>query len=80
MPDLRLALARPGYAGLTDREAAVLDTLVRVGSATREVLVSRVGMPPDVLAVTLQRLEALGYVATIEGDEGTYRAVAQLGG
>jgi circadian clock protein KaiC len=80
MPDLRLALVRPGYAGLTDREAAVLDTLVRLGSATRELLVSRVGMPADVLAVTLQRLEALGYVATIEGDEGAYRAVAQLGG
>jgi circadian clock protein KaiC len=80
MPDLRLALTRPGYAGLTDREAAVLDTLVRVGSATRELLMSRVGMPPEVLAVSLQRLEALGYVAAIEGDEGTYRAVAQLGG
>lgn len=80
MPDLRLALARPGYAGLTDREAAVLDTLVRVGGATRELLVGRVGLPPEVLTVTLERLEALGYVAAIDGDEGVYRAVAQLGG
>jgi circadian clock protein KaiC len=80
MPELRLGLIRPGYAGLTGREAAVLDTLVRVGSATREQLVSRVGMPPEVVTAALQRLDALGYVAAIEGDEGTYRAVAQLGG
>lgn len=80
MPDLRLALIRPGYAGLTDRESAVLDTLVRVGSTAREQLEIRVGMSPDAMTATLDRLEALGYIAPVDGETGTYRAVAQLGG
>ena len=80
VPELQLRLGRPGHAGLTDREAAVLDTLVRVGEASREVLALRVGMPVLELTETLERLEALGYATASETDAGTYRAIAQTGG
>jgi hypothetical protein len=79
MPDLRISLARPGYAGLTDREAIVLDALVRLGTATSELLAARVGMPSVETTEMLERLEALGYAAVTDG-RGTYRALAQLGG
>ena len=78
VPALQLRLTPPGYDGLTDREASVLDTLVRLGGASRAVLAERVGMPALELTTTLTRLEAIGY-ATVDGG-GTYRAVAQGGG
>ena len=80
VPELQLRLGRSGHAGLTDREAAVLDTLVRVGEASREVLAIRVGLPVAELTETLERLEALGYATTSGTDDGTYRAIAQIGG
>lgn len=80
VPDLQLRLTRPAYDGLTDREASVLDTLVRLGGASRDLLAVRIGGPPAALTQTLARLEALGYAALTDDGEGTYRAVAQLGG
>ncbi|MDQ3699210.1 MAG: AAA family ATPase [Gemmatimonadota bacterium] len=80
VPDLQLRLTRPGYAGLTDRESAVLDALVRLGGVSREVLAARIGLAPPELAQALERLQTLGYATVIGEGESTYRAVAQLGG
>ena len=80
VPELQMRLIRPGYAGLTDREAMVLDTLVRLGGASREVLAIRIGVPVAELTATLKRLESLGYATVTEADGGTYLAVAQAGG
>ena len=80
VPALQLRLTRPSYDGLTDREASVLDTLVRLGGASHDLLAERVGGTPLELTQTLTRLQALGYAMLAEDGGGTYRAVAQLGG
>jgi circadian clock protein KaiC len=80
VPELELRLTRPSYDGLTDREAAVLDTIVRLGGASRELLAERIGMPPATLKQALERLEELGYATVTKDAAGTYRAVAQVGG
>jgi circadian clock protein KaiC len=80
MPELQPRPVRSGHVGLTDREVAVLDALVRLGGAPREMLATRIGLPPMELAQALERLEALGYVMVTADDGNTYRAVAQLGG
>lgn len=80
VPELELRLSRPGYAGLTDRESAALDALVRLGSASRELLAMRIGLPPAELAQALERLITLGYATVTQDGGSTYRAVAQLGG
>jgi circadian clock protein KaiC len=77
IPDLRLDLAERGHAGLTDREAMVLDTLIRIGDARLDHLVARVGMPEHDVSAVLERLEALGYVATVDGNTAVFRAIAQ---
>lgn len=79
VPELQMRLIRPGYPGLTDREAGVLDTLVRVGAASREALALRIGLPMADLAASLERLESLGYARVTAADGGTYLAVAQAG-
>ena len=73
-------MTRAGYEGLTDSEASVLDTLVRLGASSRDFLASRVGLSNAELTETLTRLEALGYAVVSKDDGGTYRAVAQIGG
>jgi circadian clock protein KaiC len=80
VPELELRLTRPSYDGLTDREATLLDTIVRLGGASRDLLAERVGLPPSDLKQALGRLEELGYATVTAGAGGTYRAVAQLGG
>jgi hypothetical protein len=80
VPELQLRLTRPSYDGLTDGEAALLDTIVRLGGASRELLAERIGLPPAKLKQALGRLEELGYATVAQGAGGTYRAVAQLGG
>jgi circadian clock protein KaiC len=79
VPERQLALARPGREGLTDAEAGVLDTLVRLGASSRDLLASRVGLTQAELTETLTRLQALGYATLSKDDGGTYRAVAQVG-
>jgi len=79
VPELQLQLTRPAYDGLTDREASVLNTLVRLGDASVEILAVRMGLPTSALKHALSRLEALGYAAVTEDDGGIYRAVAQVG-
>jgi hypothetical protein len=80
VPEREAAPARTGHDGLTEREASVLDTLVRLGQASRDLLGERVGQAPQELKHTLARLVALGYVTLEDGAAGTYRAVAQAGG
>ncbi|MDP1860634.1 MAG: ATPase domain-containing protein [Gemmatimonadaceae bacterium] len=80
VPALQLRLAKPVYDGLTDREAVVLDTLVRIGSASGDLLAERVGLPTSELRQTLTRLEALGYASVTDDGERMYRALAQSGG
>ena len=80
VPELELRLTRPSYDGLTDREATLLDTIVRLGGASRDLLAERVGLAPSELKQALARLEELGYATVTPGAGGTFRAVAQLGG
>jgi circadian clock protein KaiC len=75
--ELQLRLTRPSYDGLTEREAAVLDTIVRLGDASLELLDVRCGLPRPDLMQALARLDALGYVTAPKGSGGAYRAVAQ---
>lgn len=79
VPALQLRLTRPSYDGLTEREAAVLDTIVRLGDPPRALLAERVGLPPLELTQILSRLESLGYAVASADGGGTYRAVAQVG-
>ncbi len=71
---------REGFAGLTGREASVLDTLVRLGEASRALLAQRTGMASAELSRILKRLEALDYASLSDEKEGLYRAIAQSGG
>jgi circadian clock protein KaiC len=80
VPEREVRLAHRGHDGLTDRESSVLDTLARLGGASRDLLGERMGVPSAELAQTLVRLEALGYAVVTEDDGGTYRAVAQITG
>jgi circadian clock protein KaiC len=79
-PELRLEEAQSARAGLTDREAAVLDTLVRLGASAADVVAVRLGMPQTEVAAALDRLHMLGFAATTKKGGHTYRAVAQIGG
>ena len=63
-------------SGLTEREIAVLDTLVRLGDLSRDELLVRVGFPGPELTAALTRLAALGF-ATARDSDGTYRAIAR---
>ncbi len=80
VPDLRLAPAPGSHVGLTPQESAALETLVRLGSAPREALATRIGIPIAELHITLERLVSLGYVALTDDGGSTYRAVARSGG
>jgi circadian clock protein KaiC len=80
VPELELRLTRPSYDGLTEREASVLDTLVRLGGASRAILDVRMGVAKAELTQALGRLEDLGYVEVSKDGVGIYQAVAQVGG
>lgn len=80
LPELRPDAAPGGHAGLTERESVLLDTLVRLGGATPEALAVRLGLAPEEVAATLERLQSIGYAALTKKGGRTYRAVAQLGG
>ena len=72
------SVVRPRRAGLTDREASVLESLVRLGRASAETLAARAGLPHDDVEEVLARLTSQGF-ATADDDD-TYRAVARPGG
>ena len=78
VPEIEFNAPRRAYAGLTDAEAMVLDTLVRVGGAPPALLAERSGQAVPIVIGTLRRLVALGYA--VDGEEsGGYRAVALPG-
>jgi hypothetical protein len=81
VPELQSQLLAGGYDGLTDRESAVLATLVRLGEVTRDSLAEHVGVPSLEIADTVERLSVLGYAKlTQKGPHETLRAVAQIEG
>jgi circadian clock protein KaiC len=67
------------HEGLTEREASVLDMLVRLGSATPAFLAERMGIQATELQQTLKRLEILGYAKLAKEGGDAYRAVAHIG-
>ena len=68
---------RPTYAGLIDRETAVLEALIDRGETPAEELARRTGMHGDDLTAALGRLVALGYAERREEEGGTvYRPMA----
>lgn len=79
-PVQRLTLPRAGHRGLAERESAVLETVIRLGSASVDALAARMGVEAADLAATLERLELLGYIEPTRKGGSTYRAVAQPGG
>lgn len=78
-PELQTPLLRLGHGGLTVRESAVLETLVRLGDSSRETLAQHVGLPAHELDATLLRLALLGYALQTQEGGTTYRAIAQIG-
>jgi circadian clock protein KaiC len=80
VPEVDLRLPRPTRVGLTIVETAVLDTLIRLGSASRELLAERAGLHAPELDGVLHRLEGLGYAVVVSSEgHDTYRAVAHRG-
>ena len=81
VPELQSQLLDGGYDGLTERESAILATLVRLGEVSRESLAGHVGVPQADLAETIERLVILGYAkVTQQGAHETLRAIAQSEG
>ena len=79
MPNAIPRIPRITYPGLTAREAALLDALVRLGGASEATLAASLGIAQPALSEILHRLVTLGY-ATQEDDAdrgATFRAVAQ---
>lgn len=72
-----LRSARPG---LTDEEAILLETLVRLRSASAEKLAKQTGVPINTVRAGIARLSALGYVDQDGAKGNTYRAVARSTG
>jgi KaiC/Sugar-specific transcriptional regulator TrmB len=79
-PELRADGAALGQVGLTEREAAVLNTLVRLGASAAKEVAVRLGVEQAEAAAALERLETLGFAAATKKGGHTYRAVAQIGG
>ncbi len=75
-PKLRKPSPTSDYHGLTSRESSVLDTLVRMGTPTLDLLAQRTGLDSLELAPILDRLKDVGY-ATFMQQGGRFRAVAQ---
>ncbi len=74
VPQRRLRESR-GQAGLTDREAAVLDALLTMGQASEQELAQRTGFQPGVLTGALRRLLDLEYAMQVtEEGRAIYRS------
>jgi circadian clock protein KaiC len=79
VPARESAAHRQGYSGLTEQEGTVLETLVRIGAASPDLLAEHSGLPLAELKRVLARLATLQYAAVTDEDGSTYRAVAQIG-
>ena len=78
LPVPQMLPPRVGHPGLTDTESTVLETLVRLGNPSHDLLAERSGLSPAELTRMLRRLEALGYAIVTREDGDGYRAVAQV--
>jgi circadian clock protein KaiC len=79
VPEAEPRMVGEGHAGLTQYETSVLDTLVRLGGASRALLAEHIGVAPDELAQTIARLELLGYARIDrEGGREAINAIAQV--
>jgi circadian clock protein KaiC len=63
-------------AGLTEQEASVYETLVRVGLSSPEMLAERAGLSLEELDPVLARLTMLNYASIATDDGVSYRAVS----
>ncbi|MEO6528549.1 MAG: ATPase domain-containing protein, partial [Gemmatimonadaceae bacterium] len=81
-PKRSLPAPSKAHAGLTAPEAAVLDTLVRLGETRADLLSASAGVPGAEVDAILDRLAALGYAARTDGADATvsYRAIARGAG
>lgn len=77
VPAYEIRLARAALLGLTDREVAIYEALVRLGEAVPKVLAKNLGVPPNELSAAISRLQALGFVTE---ERGRIRPVARPGG
>lgn len=75
VPELQAIVPTSDFPGLTNRESSVLDTLVRLGNPTLELLSERTGIHTLELSRILDRLKEVGY-ATSAQSGGRVRAVA----
>jgi circadian clock protein KaiC len=76
----RLDDYRTGYAGLTEREGAILDVLIRLREASAALLATQAGVADGDVAGVLERLVALDYASQFGAlHDRTYRAVAHAG-
>ena len=75
VPEIELRPPHVVHPGLTEAEEMVFATLVRLVSATPELLADRAGQRKSEVLPTLARLVTLGYAT--QDDAGTYRAIAQ---
>jgi circadian clock protein KaiC len=73
-PELQQRVGGFGDLGLTARESAILDALVRLGGGSHDEIAVRVGSPPGEITQSLERLETLGYITVTKG---VYRAEAR---
>jgi circadian clock protein KaiC len=78
VPDRQRRARSPGYMGLTEREGAILDVLIRLREASSAVLATQAGIAAGDIVSMLDRLVTLDY-ASEDGtpNERTYRAIAQ---
>jgi circadian clock protein KaiC len=70
-------IGEPNYAGLTDRETAVLRALLDLGEASVEVLAWRTGVMEANLTAALDRLVDLRYAEQQEEPGAIYRPAAR---
>jgi hypothetical protein len=70
-----VAAERPTFAGLTEEEGALLQTIRRVEHASLNRLVDLTGVPAEAVRARLARLISLSYVVDGAGQDG-YRAAS----
>jgi circadian clock protein KaiC len=81
VPSIEERAHQPGYAGLTDAERTVLDTLIRLRKASVKDLAAHAGLAPASIEQMLARFVELDYAIRTElAGVATYRALARLSG
>ncbi|MGI8507809.1 MAG: RAD55 family ATPase, partial [Gemmatimonadaceae bacterium] len=79
VPSFDQRTRQSGYTGLTEREASVLDTLVRLRAASVDLLATHTALPREELQRMIGRFVELDYAISLESNgETVYRAVARL--